>query len=261
VNRRALILLAAFALAVIYPKAQESLRGPDGGTTTHVAGVELLAVPGVPFTGKSNIEWTRTAEDGSQVTLRLQANLARDSQGRIYRERRSFVPSNSDQPSRLEQIHIYDPITKTQTLCTLATNQCILKDYFPQTSFEARPAGWFDRNTRFLSREEIGNDKIEGENVIGTRETTTINAGVVGNDRPLISTREFWYSAELQTNLAVTRDDPREGKQVIRLTDLSRTDPNPDLFKIPAGYTLIDDRATAKRTATGVSPTHLGPAN
>jgi hypothetical protein len=238
----ALILVAVSALAAGNLQAQNTLRGPDGGTTTRVSGVELLAVPDLPFSGKSNIEWTRTLEDGSQVTVHLQANLARDSRGRIYRERRSFVPASSAGPGRLNEIHIYDPVARTQTLCNVTTFQCVRKGYAPLTFFNARPVGWTRDNASFLARESLGSDQIEGQNVSGTIETTTINIGVLGNDRALVSTREFWYSAELQTNLAVTRNDPREGRQVIRLTGLSLAEPNPQLFQVPTGYKVIDER-------------------
>jgi hypothetical protein len=248
----ALILVCFFALGANSLPAQDALRGPDGGTTTRVSGVELLAIPGVPFSGKSNIEWTRTLEDGSQVTVHLEANLARDSRGRIYRERRAFVPANSDQPSRLEQIHIYDPVTRSQFLCTLITYRCVRTSYSPQTFFNAKPVGWNANNTRYLAREELGSDVIDGQSVIGTRETTTTSAGALGNDHPLVSTREFWYSAELQTNLAVTRDDPREGKQVIRLKGLSVSEPNPELFKVPIGYTVVDERVPTHDSSLGL---------
>jgi hypothetical protein len=238
----ALILVAVSALAAGNLQAQDTPRGPDGGTTTRVSGVELLAVPDLPFSGNSNIEWTRMLEDGSQVTVHLQANLARDNRGRIYRERRSFVPVSSAGPGRLNEIHIYDPVARTQTLCNVTTFLCVRRSYTPLTFFNARPIGWTRDNASFLARESLGSDQIEGQNVSGTIETTTINIGVLGNDRALVSTREFWYSAELQTNLAVTRNDPREGRQVIRLTGLSLSEPNPELFKVPIGYTVIDER-------------------
>lgn len=93
-----------------------------------------------------------------------------------------------------------------------------------------------------MAREDLGTNTIEGMNVAGTKETVTVNAGVLGNDRPLASTREFWYSAELETNLAVTRIDPREGKQVVKLVELSRSEPDPRLFEIPDGYSVRDAR-------------------
>jgi hypothetical protein len=70
---------------------------------------------------------------------------------------------------------------------------------------------------------------------------------VLGNERPLVSTREFWYSDELQTNLKVTRVDPREGTQAIWITDLSTAEPDPHLFEIPLGYSVRDLREPAQR--------------
>src|SRR5271156_2667400 len=90
--RYGLVLLASSAMLALLLAAQEpteALRGPDGSTTYHVAGIEVLPVTGKPFFAKDSIEWTRDLEDGSVVTTHLYAVVARDSQGRIYRERRS----------------------------------------------------------------------------------------------------------------------------------------------------------------------------
>jgi hypothetical protein len=247
----ALILLASLAIVSTSMYAQDAARGPDGGTTTHVGGVELLAVPDKPFSGKSNIEWTRTLEDGSIITTHLQANLARDAQGRMYRERHSFVPLTADPATPFNEIHLYDPVTRSQTLCNVHTKACVITNYFPETSFEARPEGPFANNTRFLARETLGSDTLEGQTVVGTRETVTINQGVVGNNRPLVSTREFWYSAQLQTNVMVTRQAPTTGKQVVWLSDVSLSEPNPELFKVPAGYTVRDARVPVTGAVAG----------
>lgn len=162
--------------------------------------------------------------------------VARDSQGRIYRERRHFVPSDSAQQSALTHILIYDPISRTQTECSLQTRLCNTRGYYAPTTFTPPPVGPFRDGTGSLSRENIGDDVIDGLDVVGSRETISLNPGVVGNGQPLISMREFWYSPELQVNLAITRKDPREGTQVIRVGDLSRADPDPALFKIPPGF-------------------------
>ena len=93
---------------------------------------------------------------------------------------------------------------------------------------------------------------MDGLDVQGTRETTTVNPGVVGNERPLVTTREFWYAPAIQTNLAVTRRDPREGVQEIHLIDLSRAEPDPQQFQVPAGFTVEDMRNKAARQTTGL---------
>jgi hypothetical protein len=58
--------------------------------------------------------------------------------------------------------------------------------------------------------------------------------------------REFWYSPDLKTNLAVTRKDPRVGTQAITLIILSRSDPDPSVFTVPTGYRVQDDRHIAR---------------
>lgn len=237
--------LSGLALMAGSVAAQEPSRGPDGGASTHVPGVQLLAIPGAPFSGIDTIEWTRKLEDGSTITTHTTAKLARDSRGRMYRENHHFVPL--DQKSPLYQIHIYDPVSRSQIYCSTQGFKCVITDYKPQTFFETRNAGTFADGTRSMVRESLGSKTIEGLYVTGTQETTTINPGVAGNDQALVSTREFWYSQELQTNLEVTRIDPREGKQVIRLNDVSVGEPDAHLFEIPIGYTVRDVRVSAQR--------------
>jgi hypothetical protein len=200
----------------------------------------------MPLTGKSSIEWTRTLEDGSTVTVHLEANLARDGAGRMYRERRSFVPINSDQQPRLSEIMLFDPAARTRSTCAVATRQCVVTDYFPRKGIALQPTGPFANGTRSLTREDLGQNVIDGMSVTGSKETTTINPGVVGNEQALVSTREFWYSDAIHTNLAVTRIDPREGKQVIRLIDLNLAEPDPHTFDVPEGYVVLDQRVSAR---------------
>ena len=250
-----LYALPAASLVVLFcvlplctPAAQDSeelARGPDGGTEYFVNGIKVLPAPGRPFSGRSSTEWTRTLEDGTVVSTHLFAMVARDSEGRIYRERHSFVPTNSNEESRLNEIRIFDPVTHTRTDCRVATHRCTVTGYHAPTSFTPRAPGSFDDGKRFLTREGIGNDTIDGINVVGTRETVTIAAGVVGNTQPLVTTREFWYSPDLQVNLAITRKDPREGTQVIRVSEITRSEPDPAMFKVPSGF-VVEGAAPAK---------------
>jgi len=241
-RNRSLFFLAVVAGWVGLLHAQEPLRGPDGGTTYHVSGVELLAIPGKPFSANSRTDWTRILGDGSTVQVHLTAKLARDSSGRMYREKRSFMPGSADSETRLNEILIYDTVALTQTTCTVSAHHCIITSYRPRTSFAMMPVGSFANGTRYLNREDLGTNTMEGLDVIGTRETLTVNAGVVGNERALVTTKEFWYSPDLQTNLSITRNDPREGKQVVQLSSVSKSEPQSQLFEVPAGFTVQDAR-------------------
>jgi hypothetical protein len=242
----AVSLLLACTLAA--QESDEALRGPDGGTRFRVHGIQIPPATARPFSGRDNIEWTRNLEDGSVVTTHLFATLARDSQGRIYREHVTFVPANSDQQSRRIDMVLLDPVAHTGTTCIIATRRCDITSYYAPTSFTPPPAGTFDNGKRSLARENLGSDVMDGLNVVGTRETITINAGVVGNSQPLVTTREFWYSPDLQVNLEVTRKDPREGTQVIHVVDLSRSEPDPAMFQVPAGYVVHDLRNGKAKT-------------
>lgn len=71
-------------------------------------------------------------------------------------------------------------------------------------------------------RESLGEREIEGVTAEGTRITMTIAAGSIGNEHPLETVVESWYSAELKTVLLIERSDPRFGKSVFRLTGIQR---------------------------------------
>jgi len=246
---RALLFLVVSALLACSLPAQESSdtsRGPDGGTRVHVSGIQVLPVTGKPFSGRDSIEWTRTLEDGSVVTTHLTAIVARDSQGRIRRERTNFVPADSNEQSKPMETIILDPTEHTRTTCGIASHHCTVTDYSTPVKFTPVPAGPLDNGKRYLTRESLGSNTIYDLSVLGTRETVTINAGVIGNNQPVVTTREFWYSSDLEINLSVTRKDPREGTQVIQLIDLSRDEPDPSLFRVPSDFVIEDLRAPAK---------------
>lgn len=140
----------------------------------------------------------------------------------------------------MNSIQIYDPVARTHTSCDTRTFHCIVVRYKPYMFFTAPQEGSSPDGSRYLQRENLGADRMEGIDVVGSRETVTLRANAVGNSTPLVTSREFWFSPQLQTNLAVTRNDPREGKEVIRLSDFAIGNPNPELFHIPPGYTTED---------------------
>jgi len=232
------LLLLGF-LPTLAPAQTPAPRGPDGGTQTRIASVDVLPLPGAPFSATSTITWTRQAGEGASVVTYGIAKVFRDSQGRVYRERHHFSPNpNVDPRTTLVEFSVRDPQTHTITVCTRAFHVCTIENYRGYRTPGLQPVGAFDGGKRFLTRESLGNQTVEDLNAVGTLETITIAVGTVGNDRPLKSTREFWYSPDLQTNLKVTRIDPREGTEDVRLTGVSRAEPDPQVFAVPSGYTV-----------------------
>lgn len=242
-------LLAASLIlssALMAQESDEASRAPDRGPSVRIPGIQILPATGKPFSGRDHIEWTRKLEDGTVVASELYALLARDSQGRIYREHVSFVPANSNQQSIKYDIVLLNPVAHTRTTCMIAKQRCLITGYYASATFKPAPAGPFPNGKGFLTRESLGPDVIDGFNVIGTRETITINPGIAGNNQPLVIPKEFWYSPDLEINLLTTRKDPREGTQIIRVVDISRTDPDPAVFQIPEKFAVVDERQLAR---------------
>src|ERR1039457_3425872 len=88
--------------------------------------------------------------------------------------------------------------------------------------------------------EPLGKQMIEGVNAEGVREVSTIDAGAIGNDRPIQVSTESWYSADLQMNVMTKHSDPRTGDESFRLTNINRAEPAAYLFQPPAGYQITE---------------------
>jgi membrane-associated protease RseP (regulator of RpoE activity) len=87
--------------------------------------------------------------------------------------------------------------------------------------------------------ESLGHQTIQGVDTEGTRITSTIAAGAIGNDRPIQIITERWYSSDLHTNVKMMHSDPRSGQETFQLTGISRAEPAPYLFQVPAGYQVV----------------------
>ena len=88
--------------------------------------------------------------------------------------------------------------------------------------------------------EQLGTKVVEGVQAEGTRTTITIPAGQIGNDKPIQIVNEVWRSPELQVIVQSQHTDPRMGSTTYSLENISRSDPSPALFQVPADYTVKD---------------------
>src|SRR5579863_10116403 len=88
--------------------------------------------------------------------------------------------------------------------------------------------------------QQLGTKVVEGVQADGTRSTLTIPAGQIGNDNPIQIVDEVWRAPDLQVIVHSEHSDPRMGTTVYSLQNISRSDPSPALFQIPADYTVTD---------------------
>ena len=82
----------------------------------------------------------------------------------------------------------------------------------------------------------LGSQSIEGLRVDGERTTWTIESGRVGNEKPIVITREVWTAPELLLTVLSRDVDPRSGETHYRLSNVRRGEPDPALMKPPADY-------------------------
>jgi hypothetical protein len=88
-----------------------------------------------------------------------------------------------------------------------------------------------------VSRQDLGQRTFEGVGAKGTRTTTMIPAGAIGNDQPIRIVSEEWFSPELQLLVLTRHSDPRTGESTYALSSIVRGEPDRALFEVPADYT------------------------
>jgi hypothetical protein len=89
-----------------------------------------------------------------------------------------------------------------------------------------------------VTKEELGSQLVEGVMATGTRSTTTIEAGAIGNAQPIHVVSEQWYSEDLKVLVLTRHSDPRSGDTTYRLTNIVLAEPQRTLFEVPADYTV-----------------------
>jgi hypothetical protein len=239
-------LLAGSLLLIIVPTfAQappERQRPPDGGAREVLVSILIPSIPNAPFSAIVSTESVRMLADGGRITLVNHRAIARDGAGRIFQERRLLVPPDGEHESVITQTEISDPVAHKLYICKPDEHVCQLESYSPPL-FAGTPSAI--KLTEKMSREDLGKQFIGGLEAAGTRETTVVEPGVIGNDSELHIIPEYWYSPQLSINLSSKLQDPRIGTQDFELSSITLGEPDAKLFKVPPGSEVIDLRRHA----------------
>jgi hypothetical protein len=223
----------------------EPEHAPDSRAGQRIAPLDFPPRPNAPFIAIADTLWVQNLPDGSTVTRKNERVVARDMDGRIFQERRTFIPVpdvGNQQTQPFMQVYS-DPIAHTLYNCEVAARVCNLFAYNEPATQPLRPAGLQPDGLSFLARENLGTDTFEGLDVQRSRETLTLYRQSIGNTKTILRTVDYWYSPALGINVKVVRHDPRDGDQTLWLTDISESAGDPQYFKVPGGYRIIDHRA------------------
>jgi hypothetical protein len=254
VNKVLIAVVVAIMLGaggrMVQAQGDASPPATDGGGQEVLQSVFVPLLANAPFSLTLTTEWTRPMNNGGTYTVVNSRPIKRDSVGRIYEERWLLSPKGSDLPSQMSWIQIADPTTKTLCQCAVRQKVCELltlstfavNGRFDPTRLKSAP---LKDGKGTYTHEDLGAAFLAGLPVHEYRDTTTLNAGVMGNDLPMSTVRQYRFSAELGINLSSVLDAPQLGREIFTVTEISTTEPDASFFQPPQGYKVVDHRKAA----------------
>jgi len=222
-------------------------------------------VTGAPYSAEAITEVTQTLADGNRIQRRTTAKVARDGQGRVRREQQAMALGGLVAESANAIVTITDPVDGTfirldfERRTAMRTRRGVFEmgdriafaekrgaaiasgEMVISGSVAGKPYAAGEANMA-VDTQSLGTQTIEGVRAEGTRTTTTIPAGAIGNELPIEMVGERWYSPELQVIVMTRRSDPRFGETVYRLTSIVRTEPPASLFQIPPDFQIEEPK-------------------
>jgi hypothetical protein len=272
------LLMLAFTGTLLAQSAPASTSAPKGGvvgsgtvsvsvTTGGVLGCCARGIQGIPFSADVVHEFTQVLADGNRIHRETHGATFRDAEGRTRNENELDIIAVAETRTR---ITINDPVAGTAVTMFPETKTAVI-NHFRVSGLAGAPAAVNGGGagvaggkspTELLedlkklraekgvsetppkrqefSTEQLGKKEIEGFTASGTRHVRTINAGAIGNDTPITTASESWFSEDLKVVILSVNDDPRSGQRTMRLTNIRLGDPDPQLFQVPADYTVRD---------------------
>ena len=214
-------------------------HAPDGGVRERLESLTIPAEANAPFSATVTTEWTKILVDGSKQTNWNHRLIARDSSGRVFQERRYFLPNGDKVPTPLIETDYADPNRHELLVCRMPMKVCYEYPYNEPTPLKTAPIAIEHAHPDNVKREDLGRRSIDGVDTEGSREITMLPAGLNGleHEEPIV--KEFWYSPRLGINIVTKRFDPRNGAQNFTIGSINQSEPDPKLFVAPEGFRIV----------------------
>jgi hypothetical protein len=234
------------------------------------------SMKGAPYSAESTTESVQLLADGNRIVTKSTTKTWRDSEGRTRMENNispvgMWVPegknvtlttiddpttgthytfNSADKTATKFVVHRSEGVsgtTKHVTVTADSTSASVVSsEGIPMSGnvgvIGAEPARVMFRTTRDnppdVKREDLGQKNIEGVICDGVKETFTIPAGQMGNERPIEIVTERWSSKELGMDILRKHSDPRNGETTFRVQNLVRGEQPRNLFELPADVKL-----------------------
>ncbi len=243
----------ASAQGVFLQKEGKFLYPPNlsTGDKNALLGMTIGSVPGFPVSATIDAENIRTDSHGNTVIVRYRSKIFRDSKGRTRLEWDLTPLDQTPVPGWL-MVEIFDPTTSTSIHLTPST-KFASKSHFPapgekpQQVCKDSDLPKIDPKTLPLlpgdttvSQIELAHDLIDGMKLRHGRESVKYSYSDAGKTRLYSTVTDYWFSQELQFFVQVKRNGPHRSQHTVKLSAISRAEPDPSLFTIPADYTVSE---------------------
>ena len=237
----------------------------------------IAPVAGVPYSAVGVTDSTTTFAGGNRITRHETTRFFRDSQGRTRVEHTSPPPDAALSSLPLSAvILINDPVSggcyvldTTQKISHVFSDPNGRGVVHPPVEIGVPAArlvmpgfdiaqGAFAITASYSSPEDqvsLGDKTIDGIPAVGTRLKHRIRTGDVGNEQPILVTVEHWFSRDLGVTLEDIQHTTIGGVINYRLQQITRSEPDPALFKVPPGYTRkLEPTPVLSGTLTAPTP-------
>lgn len=245
------VLLAALACTIpVVAQTGMSFRS-DGETVT---------TPGLPFQAERTTRIYHKLIDGNEISREEHETIARDDDGRFYDESKLTSSGGKPLPNAGTFHLVADPVAHTtinwSTFSQVATSSHIGPTaHLTVTPLQAQrdETAFIPKNSSIITTQDLGKKTIAGLPATGTRTTTAIHAGAIGNTRDIVITHEVWISTDLQITISESDDSPVSGTRTAEITSITRTAPPPTLFQLPPDYTIKERQSFADGVMGGLA--------
>jgi hypothetical protein len=247
------IRLAVFGLVAAHASAQFLTERWNANSETYLVTINSAAVSigavttGAAFSAEVIWQQVRTLADGTRMGWPPTISREwRDAEGRSRSETGKPGELKQGQSGRYILTEIWDPVGR---IIYILDDETKTAYRFPAAARQrqaapakAEPAP--GEKLAVMVTEKLGTRNMEGVMAEGVRKTKTVPADAIGNDRPLVTTSEEWYSPEIKRQIYSSTSDPRNGDRLVRTINISRAAPDPALFQPPAGYSIVEGKGS-----------------
>ncbi len=201
-----------------------------------------LLMQNAPFQCERETKTSLRLQDGGTITREEHERVGRDAGGRLVDE--SFQPSTTGglehhffvvaDPSAKREISWSDLNKNAQSMWIRPTTHMEFVALPPDRSDRV----YFPKDEVDVKKEDLGPRTIAGLRATGTRTTTTLPAGMMGNDKPVSESQEVWVADELGLVVEETDTSSIAGTREMKVLSVERTAPDASRFEVPADLTI-----------------------